>query len=266
MQFALCTEGGRPTWLQAVVHELERRRHVVDVVSGMTWVLSRKEMPDGAWVRWVPGSYGIDPPAYWQAAMSLEACGTRMLNSMVASSVASDKLLSAAAFQRTDLRHPLTWELGQADWAEPRIVKPILGSRGVGVALCRDLRQAKEHQQELGRRCLAQQRINVRRCLRVVASPLRVIKTYEKYVEPGTLIASVSQGADRRAVTASAEIARYATGAVAALGGGLMGIDLLEEDDGALWLLEANGSFAFDEHDREIVAGYADELELVARS
>lgn len=265
MLFALCTEGDLPGWLQAVVRELCQRGHEVAVVSDMTWVLEGAEQPDAAWVRWVPGSYGADPPVYWQAAMALEALGVPMLNPLLATSVASDKLLSAAVFAQHDLPHPRVWELAAASWDTPRVVKPILGSRGIGVMLAAHLDEACAHERTLGRRCLAQEHVRASRCLRAVASPARVLKTYEKQVEPGTLVASVSQGADRVEVEASAEIVRLACSAVDVLGGGLMGVDLLEDAEGRLWLLEANSSFAFDEADALIVEGYADELVRLAR-
>jgi glutathione synthase/RimK-type ligase-like ATP-grasp enzyme len=46
-------------------------------------------------------------------------------------------------------------------------------------------------------------------------------------------------------------MARLAQSMVAALGGGLMGVDILADDDGRLLALEANAPFGFDVTDPE---------------
>jgi [lysine-biosynthesis-protein LysW]--L-2-aminoadipate ligase len=221
---------------------------------------------DAYFVRVVPGS-SIDPPLYWQAATALELLGIPGLNSLRSQDVASNKALTALAFERAALRQPQIWLLDAGErpeqFEQPMIVKPLYGARAAGVALVDTLEQALAHAKEYGRPCLLQRFVPAGRCIRVVATQERAIRVYEKRVGPDNPIASVANGADRVLLDPDPELERLACAMVAAVGGGLMGVDVLEAA-GELWPLEVNASFAFDPEDTEIAQAFVGELERTA--
>lgn len=265
MRLAIVTAEPLPDYSQAVFNLLCDRGHSLEVIDSPQF---DNELPDAAWMRVVPGSWQHQVPPYWQAAQLLEACGVPLLNPLFSHELAANKLVAHEIFRRDGIAQPRTYRaeeaLRLADH-EQLILKPQFGSRGRGIVSVASAAEAAERLAELGEPALLQQRIDTVRCLRVIASPDKVHDCYEKRGEPGELVLSVYLGAKRVPVAANGEIARLAMRACKLLSGRLMGIDILEDTDGRLWLLEANASFAFDTENADLVSAFAGEVERLAR-
>jgi CheY-like chemotaxis protein len=91
---------------------------------------------------------------------------------------------------------------------------------------------------------LLQEWIEEPACVRLFATPHEVSRAYEKDRRPGALVTHGT--VYPRIYDPPADLAALARRAVAALGGGLMGLDVLIGRDGRHYALEANAPFGFD--------------------
>jgi [lysine-biosynthesis-protein LysW]---L-2-aminoadipate ligase len=195
-----------------------------------------------------------------RAAALLEAAGVPLLNPLHAIVASSDKLTTHAVWAAAGLPQPRTWDLAALEdrWpgepGEPLVLKPSLcdGARHIG--LVRSLGEARaivaswrEDEARGGERrgaALLQEWVAEPRCVRIFATPERTSQAYEKDRAEGEL---VTHGTVYPHVyeppRAMADLARRM---VAALGGGLMGVDVLVDASGRHLALEANAPFGFD--------------------
>jgi [lysine-biosynthesis-protein LysW]--L-2-aminoadipate ligase len=207
---------------------------------------------------------------YWQAAIGLEDAGVPMLNSVRSHEVVGNKLLCDIVLERAGITHPRSQLLAHAkegEFSAPFICKPIGGARAEGVVLVSSLQEARAHEAAIEAVCSVQDFVAAAACVRVVATPERAVRIYEKRVSADQPIASVAHGADRVLLDDPGErMAELACACVAATGGGLMGVDLLRTAEGELHALEVNASFAFDPADELICAAFADQLSSIARA
>ncbi len=267
MRIALCTVPPFASHTQAVINALEAadvQLELYDIPTELSDPEAAQSF-DAAWMRIAPHAVVTGrTPMYWQAAISLEMAGIPLLNSTRSHEIVGNKLLSAIAMQNAGLPQPYTQLLSDVNvdqLGSPFICKPIGGARAEGVVLVQNLEEAHRHAEELDQTCIVQTFIASSSCIRVVATPERAVRIYEKRVSTDQPIASVAHGADRVIVDdPGGEMADLACKIVAACGGGLMGVDLLKANDGTLWALEINGSFAFDPDDDLICQAFVDEL------
>ncbi|MGY1780683.1 hypothetical protein [Geodermatophilus sp. SYSU D01036] len=137
------------------------------------------------------------------------------------------------------------------------VLKPSLGDGARYIELVGDLDAARrveagwrEHEAAGGPRrgtSLLQEWIAEPACARDFATPTSLV--YEKSREEGALVTHGT--VYPRVYEAPPDMAQLASRMVAALGGGLMGVDVLVEPDGRLLALEANAPFGFDVTDPE---------------
>jgi glutathione synthase/RimK-type ligase-like ATP-grasp enzyme len=224
---------------------------------------------DAGWVRYAPHAATVGrTPMYWQAAISLEAAGVPMLNTIRSHEIVGNKLLMDIEFQRANIKHPrsqLVAHCSEGEFEGPFICKPIGGARAEGVVIVDSLHEARAHEAAIELVCIAQEFITAAACVRVVATPERAVRIYEKRVSADQPIASVAHGADRVLLDdPGGEMEAMATACVRAADGGLMGVDLLRTSEGELWALEVNASFAFDASDELICQAFVDELKAAA--
>lgn len=257
MRVAFCTEPPLAPPTEAIRLALAARGHEPVVVSAPGGLDAGSF--DVGIVRYTDEWEGA---GYRRAALVLEAAGVPFLNGTRSLELSRDKLAAAAAFEGAGLRHPRTWPLAEAPaGAGPLVVKPVVGSEALGVAVVADAAAARAHAARLGRPCLVQELVPAALCIRVLCTPGRPIRFYAKEVGPGEEVASISNGAGRRALPdAEGRYFALAAAALRALGGGLMGLDLLETGDG-LVVLEANGGAFFDPDDAGIAEAFVDALE-----
>jgi glutathione synthase/RimK-type ligase-like ATP-grasp enzyme len=139
------------------------------------------------------------------------------------------------------------------------VLKPALGDGARYVELVGDLDAAREVERAWradeaagGHRrgaALLQEWIAEPACTRIFATPAATSLVYEKDREDGALVTHGT--VYPRVYEAPPEMAQLARRMVAALGGGLMGVDVLVEPSGRLVALEANAPFGFDVTDPE---------------
>lgn len=187
-----------------------------------------------------------------RAAALLEVAGVPLLNPVAALVASADKLATHARWAAARLPQPRTWPLaGRRTWpvedGAELVVKPNWGDGGRDVTTAGSLAEAAGT--GAGAEALLQERVHEPEVARLFATPETTSKAYWKAREPGAL---VTHGTTYpRAEEPGSELAALARRMVATLGGGLMGVDVLRDADGALWALEANAPFGFDVTDPE---------------
>ena len=199
-----------------------------------------------------------------RAAEAVEAAAVPMLNSVAAILRSSDKLATHAAWRRHRLPQPSTWPLTALDsWpasrGHPLVLKPAYCDGGRHIQLVRSLCEARGRERawradearggELRGAAVVQEWIREPRCIRLYATPDETSVAYEKSRRPGALVThGTTYPRVNQPPPAMALLARRM---VAALGGGLMGVDILVDGAGRCWALEANAPFGFDVTDAE---------------
>lgn len=198
-----------------------------------------------------------------RAATLLEQAGVPLLNSVAALTASADKLVAHALWAARGLPQPQTWALdGLEAWpadGEQLVLKPAWGDGARDIELVGDLDAARAladgwaQEDRTSRRkrgpAMLQERVVDPDVLRLFATPERCSTAYEKSREPGALVTHGTTYPVQ--YEPDAELAGLAQAMVAAVGGGLMGVDVLRDRDGRLLALEANGPFGFDVTDHE---------------
>ena len=198
-----------------------------------------------------------------QAVSALEAAGARLLNPVTSLLASADKLVTSAVWAAAGLPQPATHDLAAVTaWPQPgrpMVLKPAFcdGARHIG--LVRDLDEARAVERawradeaaggERRGAALLQEWVEEPACVRLFATPDAVSLAYEKGRRPGDLVTSGT--VYPRVYEPPPAMADLARAMVAALGGGLMGVDVLVAQDGRLLALEANAPFGFDVTDPE---------------
>jgi RimK family alpha-L-glutamate ligase len=187
----------------------------------------------------------------------LAALGVTVLNGRSTLVAAHDKLATATALGAASLPHPRTVLV--APWLElpelepPLVLKPRFGSWGEDVIRCDDEEGVEQGLAILRTRAwydatgaLAQKLVAPRGYdLRIVVAGRRVVGAVKRVAAPGEWRTNVALGARREPVNPPDEARAIALGAAAAVGGDLVGIDLLPSDLGTWVVLEVNGAVDF---------------------
>jgi RimK family alpha-L-glutamate ligase len=191
------------------------------------------------------------------ALSELSAAGVTVLNPPAALISAHDKLVTARALRRAYLPHPETrpliaWE-PTGDNSFPVVVKPRFGSWGRDVRLCHDHEEFMRCLELLSDRpwfrshgALVQELIPpLGHDLRLVVADGSVVGAVKRVAPPGEWRTNVALGATREPVTPSPVACELAVAAAAAIGGDLVGVDLLPLAPGRYIVLEINAAFDF---------------------
>jgi RimK family alpha-L-glutamate ligase len=203
----------------------------------------------------LPTLDGIEP-GLW-ALERLAASGVTVLNSRRTLVAAHDKLATAEALYASRVSHPFTvhvapW-LPMPDLEPPLVLKPRFGSWGQDVLRCDDVEGIERALAELRTRawfdatgCVAQKLVAPRGYdLRIVVARGRVIGAVRRVAAPGEWRTNVALGARRETVAPPPEACAIAVAAADAIGGDLVGVDLLPADLGTWVVLEVNGAVDF---------------------
>ncbi|MEU3947671.1 RimK family alpha-L-glutamate ligase [Streptomyces sp. NPDC029526] len=236
-----------------------------------------------------------DPAPAWRAVCNRSLAGTRRLevsrlyealgipvtNSASTVAVCDNKIHSTLVLHRAGLPVPDTAvALTPAAGGEalrrvglPAVVKPVNGSWGRGLCKINDIDAAEavlalketlpSPQQQL---VYAQEFVRTpQRDIRVVVAGDRAVAAVHRTGEHW--IGNVSRGARTSRCPLTPEIEDLALRAAKAVGGGLLGVDLLESDDGRLLVNEVNSGVEFrgaavgDESTARAIAGaFADHV------
>jgi [lysine-biosynthesis-protein LysW]--L-2-aminoadipate ligase len=203
----------------------------------------------------LPTLDGIEP-GLWELR-KLERRGVRVINGGGALLASHDKLMTALRLAEAGLPHPRTAHVdggnGLPELDFPLVVKPRLGSWGRDVALCKTEAELKRTFGRLRhRRWFEQQGVLLQELvppcgfdLRLVVAAGRVVGAVERVAAHGEWRTNVALGGTRRRVDPPEEARALALAAAAAIGGGLVGVDLLPCPSGGYVVLELNGAVDF---------------------
>lgn len=191
---------------------------------------------------------------------ALSACGVRVWNEARVIERCVDKSTASFLFQRAGLPHPATRvseahgaasALGTAGPSRPKVLKPLFGSQGTGIAridTTADLPppEAVGHVYYLQDYVYDQTgspRAGAFEDWRVLVSGGRVLAAMAR--SSPTWITNVHQGASPRPHVPDSEMIDLAVGAAAAVGADYAGVDLIRGSDGTLYVLEINSNPAW---------------------
>lgn len=207
--------------------------------------------------------YGGRQPAL-DAARRYEQAGVPLLNSTATLARCADKWATHVAWHDAGLAQPRTWRLAEViDWPQGRVlVKPAFGESARGIALVGDRAAAAKAAASWLDQALLQEVVPCRSVLRVHATAERVLGASAR---PAAPLAGLPRPDSReRPVTITDELRLLATRGVRALGGGLIGLDVIKHEGGML-LLEANPTFAIPTHLPRLLRALTLEAVLRAR-
>ena len=203
----------------------------------------------------LPSLDGIEP-GLW-ALDRLAAAGVSVLNGRQSLVAAHDKLATASALFAGGVPHPRT--LHVAPWLPapelepPLVLKPRFGSWGADIIRCDDAAAIERALLELERKpwyektgAIAQKLVSPRGYdLRLGVAAGRVVGAVRRVAREGEWRTNVALGARREPVVPPSEACQIAVRAAEAVGGALVGIDLLPADLGTWVVLEVNGAVDF---------------------
>jgi len=188
----------------------------------------------------------------------LERRGVHVLNSVEALLNAHDKLRTARLLDKARVPHPTTVNVASASGntlRPPVVVKPRYGSWGRDVVLCRDENELRRALNEVRDRswfqrhgAIVQEAVpSPGRDLRVIVAGGCVVGAAERVAAPGEWRTNVSCGGSLQPAELSDEAVELARTAAAAIGGDLVGVDLMPRGDDGFVVLELNAAVDFDD-------------------
>jgi RimK family alpha-L-glutamate ligase len=203
----------------------------------------------------LPTLDGVEP-GLW-ALERLAASGITVLNGRRTLVAAHDKLATASALYDAGIAHPRSVHV--ASWLplpelEPPIVfKPRFGSWGEDVIRCDDEDAIERTLADLSGKAwfestgaIAQKLVAPRgHDLRLIVAGGRVVGAVRRVAAPNEWRTNIALGARREPTTPPPEACDLAIRAADAVGGALVGVDLLPADLGTWVVLEVNGAVDF---------------------
>jgi RimK family alpha-L-glutamate ligase len=225
----------------------------------------------------LPTLDGIEPGL--SALDRLDALGVTVLNRHRTLVAAHDKLATANALFAAGVPHPRTVHV--APWlpvpelVAPVVFKPRFGSWGQDVIRCDTDDEIDAALFELATRpwfaatgAIAQKLVHPRGYdLRVVVAAGRVVGAVKRVAAPGEWRTNVALGARREATQPTEQACAIAVAAAEAIGGDLVGVDLLPADVGTWVVLEVNGAVDFNStYTLDEDAHHAARLALLSRA
>jgi RimK family alpha-L-glutamate ligase len=199
---------------------------------------------------------GVEPGL--TALRRLEGRGVDVRNGPTALLAAHDKLTTALRLAAAAVPHPRTAHVGsdgELALEPPVVVKPRFGSWGKDVSVCRTrfglqrcLRRLACREWFRRQGALVQELVEPEgHDVRLVVASGSVVGAIERVAAPGEWRTNIACGGERRAVAPSREACELAASAAAAIGGDLVGVDLLPDGRGGFVVLEVNGAVDFTE-------------------
>jgi RimK family alpha-L-glutamate ligase len=183
--------------------------------------------------------------------------GVVVLNDALSLLRSHDKLATAIALADARLPHPRTAQVGEPGGEPPLplpvVLKPRFGSWGRDIFLCRSraeydrcLRAVRDRAWFRAHGVLVQELVPPQGYdLRVVVACGRVVGAVERHAADDEWRTNVALGARRRPAAPSVEAVELALAAASAVGGDVVGIDLLPCTDGGYAVIEVNGAVDF---------------------
>lgn len=186
-----------------------------------------------------------------------ERQGVTVLNAGSSLLRSHDKLATALALATAGVRHPRTAQVSEQGTKPPLplpvVLKPRFGSWGRDVVLCRTREEYDRYLADVASRTwfrtqgvLVQELVQPQGYdLRLVVAFGRVVGAVERHAKRGEWRTNVALGARRRSAEPDGDAIELAVAAANAIGGDLVGIDLLPLPAGGYAVLEVNGAVDF---------------------
>jgi [lysine-biosynthesis-protein LysW]---L-2-aminoadipate ligase len=202
-----------------------------------------------------PDLEGVEP-GMWELRRA-KARGVHVLNEPGALLAAHDKLMTAIRLAAAGVPHPRTAHVDGSSLlpslTPPFVVKPRFGSWGLDVYRCEDTLQLAACLASLaGRQWFERQGVLVQELvppqgydLRIIVAGGMVAGAIERVAADREWRTNVALGGWRRQTDPPVEARALAVEASAALGGDLVGVDLLPNAQGGWTVLEINGAVDF---------------------
>lgn len=203
----------------------------------------------------LPSLDGVEP-GLWTLER-LAAAGVTVLNGRRTLAIAHDKLATADALAVAKLPHPRTGHVAPwlpfPDIEPPLVLKPRYGSWGRDVIRCETWDEVDEALHLLRTRewfvatgGVAQRLVEPRGFdLRIVVAGSEIVGAVKRVAAPGEWRTNITLGGHREPVVPPADACELALAATAAIGGDLVGVDLLPAGVGTWVVLELNGAVDF---------------------
>lgn len=238
--------------LVAALHQRGVRAELVD--PARSWGTARRGLVVGRLdVR--PTLDGVED-GIWELRR-VEGRGTRVLNPASSLLACHDKLQTALRLAAVGVPHPPTSHLDERGAQQPLefpvVAKPRFGSWGRDVVLCESQADLDRHlvrfrSRPWFRRHGALVQALVRPLgfdLRLVVVRGRVVGAIERVAAAGEWRTNIALGGSRVRVVPAPGACSLAVAAADAVGGDLVGVDLLPLPDGGYVVLEVNGAVEF---------------------
>jgi [lysine-biosynthesis-protein LysW]--L-2-aminoadipate ligase len=199
----------------------------------------------------------------------LEFVGFRVINDFNVSQICGNKLVTSLQLARNNIPVPSTSFAFSAERARnlmnelgyPVVLKPVVGSWGRGVFPIRDeetanmlLETREENGSALSRIYYVQEMINrPPRDLRCIVVGDSVVTAIYRYSSESEWRTNVSRGGKAERTTITRELEDIVLKAAKSVGGGVLGVDLMEDTNRGLLVNEVNNTVEF--KGAQLVAG-----------
>lgn len=239
-----------------LIRACEQRGIDCDLIDDRSIVLAPGEGWDGYDVALMRG---ISQQRAFHVASVLEAVGVKVVNSPAVLEICNDKIRASAALARAGVPQPeLRVAFSPASALEaieemgyPVVLKPPLGSWGRLLARINDRDAAEailEHKQVLG--SFHHSSFYIQEYIEKDGRDIRAFVLGDEsicaiYRHSEHWITNTARGAEASNCPVTPEIAAISARASAAVGGGMLAIDLFEDRDGRLLVNEINGTMEF---------------------
>jgi [lysine-biosynthesis-protein LysW]--L-2-aminoadipate ligase len=192
---------------------------------------------------------------------SLEFLGFSVINKFQVGEICGNKLITSIILSKYKVPTPKTYFAFSAESVievinkigYPLVLKPIIGSWGRGVFPLRDSEVAnmivemrEENNNALARIYYLQEMVKrPRRDLRCIVVDDRVITAIYRYSAENEWRTNMAKGGKAEVAPITSELEDIALRAAKAVGGGVLGVDLMEDEDRGLLVHEVNNTVEF---------------------
>src|ERR687886_727150 len=192
---------------------------------------------------------------------SLEFLGFSVINKFQVGEICGNKLITSIILSKYKVPTPKTYFAFSAESVievinkigYPLVLKPIIGSWGRGVFPLRDSEVAnmivemrEENNNALARIYYLQEMVKrPRRDLRCIVVDDRVVTAIYRYSAENEWRTNMAKGGKTEVAPITSELEDIALRAAKAVGGGVLGVDLMEDEDRGLLVHEVNNTVEF---------------------
>ena len=237
---------------EAICLSLANCRFSVSARNGLVLPGFEDHLPAGVFVRCVPGGSFEQVTRRLGVLHALDALGVPLCNGPTAIERCVDKSMTTFQLHRAGLPTPPTWTCEgreqaaslvatEASSERPLVLKPLFGSQGRALRLIEQPDSLPTEEEVNGVYYLQRFLSGPGRGWRDWRVLVAGHRPVAAMVRHGTQwITNIHQGAQAEGIPLEPRMASLATRALASVGAGYGGIDLIQDDQGKLFILEVN--------------------------